>query len=54
MNGSELSAYDYFKSNLSDSFSLERDSFMHHLVCGTLAGMIGAIATSPAEVIKNR
>lgn len=54
MNGSELPAYDLFKTNLVNQFNQKEDSFVTHLICGTLAGIVGAIATSPAEVVKNR
>lgn len=54
MNGSELAAYDYFKRVLASKYGMHKDSFVTHLACGTLAGLIGAVATSPPEVIKNR
>lgn len=54
MNGSELSAYDYLKGSLVEKYGLEEDSFVTHLSCGTLAGIVGAICTSPPEVVKVR
>lgn len=53
MNASELSAYDFMKRQLIKR-NYEENSTKTHFYSGLFAGFMGAVATSPAEVVKTR
>ena len=55
MNAAELATYDQVKTTILNYFPSARgDDKRLHVACGLVAGFVGVVFASPADVTKTR